>query len=889
MSFARCPNRLRRAEQLLRRVHSDTGFHGLEEARRQTIHSVQEVVKRHYGAEYRVEIFGSLRSGLATSETTDIDMVILVGCPTNTGCGLTFSKDPTRPYGYSPDSGIFNVRRLPKIYNIKILAKLLRKYNFTVNKIVPKATVPIVKFRPLKRPFSVDLNVNDRLGIVNSDLIRRYTELNPCLVDIMRYVKAWAKPFGLNHPSPDRVGQPCTFSSYALTMMTIGFLQARHMQGLEPLPVGQLEGTFWLMRKDKSLVCCDTRYNRLEGWNAPPTPPIHHLVQQWLLLWGKEFDFSRMAVDVGTGGFSPRLAEDPDDAFVVRDPFIRNKNLTQQIVEYMSWKLGSKKTTKPENGVVSRSVTPIPSRPTTPKPNGNEFRNGMLTIRIFSGRGLALPADVSVPDSIQKALSSPQAARTPANNRGSMQRKRHLPYVVLEFDKNEILIDAMEGDLASPVWNYRAHFDVSRTSNVSVSAYLRTEAAVQGQEDMGNDFLMARVDLTPALDGPHASDEWYAATAGTGSFHLKIDFRPTRDEPLTIEAFELLKVIGKGSFGKVMQVRKKDTGRIYALKTIRKAHIAQRPGEITHILAERTVLALVNNPFIVPLKFSFQNPDKLYLVMSFVNGGELFYHLQREGKFDQERSRFYAAELLCALEHLHGFNVVYRHRPETRKHPTGFHRPHCLVRFWLVQIEHVGNGKDKQCVDSSMSSLGFDPLPLAFCGTPEYIAPELLESQGYTKTVDWWTLGVLLYEMMTGLPPFYDENVNTMYQRILTDPLNFPPEMSSEAKDVMTGLLRRDPSKRLGARGSEEIKKHPFFAKYIDWNRLLAKKYPTPFKPSVESVLDVANFDPDFTNEMPQDSVVADSALSETVQDQFRGFTYNPRELESASYTSGGL
>jgi serum/glucocorticoid-regulated kinase 2 len=143
-----------------------------------------------------------------------------------------------------------------------------------------------------------------------------------------------------------------------------------------------------------------------------------------------------------------------------------------------------------------------------------------------------------------------------------------------------------------------------------------------------------------------------------------IDFRPTRDEtPLTIEAFDLLKVIGKGSFGKVMQVRKKDTHRIYALKTIRKAHIAQRPGEITHILAERTVLALVNNPFIVPLKFSFQNPDKLYLVMSFVNGGELFYHLQREGKFDQDRSRFYAAELLCALEHLHSFNVVYRYVP----------------------------------------------------------------------------------------------------------------------------------------------------------------------------------------------------------------------------------
>lgn len=135
--------------------------------------------------------------------------------------------------------------------------------------------------------------------------------------------------------------------------------------------------------------------------------------------------------------------------------------------------------------------------------------------------------------------------------------------------------------------------------------------------------------------------------------------RAPQSGSLTIEAFDLLKVIGKGSFGKVMQVRKKDTGRIYALKTIRKAHIVSR-SEVTHTLAERTVLAQVNNPFIVPLKFSFQNAEKLYLVLAFVNGGELFHHLQREGRFSEERSRFYAAELLCALEHLHQFNVIYR-------------------------------------------------------------------------------------------------------------------------------------------------------------------------------------------------------------------------------------
>ncbi|KAI0319989.1 AGC/Akt protein kinase [Amylostereum chailletii] len=498
------------------------------------------------------------------------------------------------------------------------------------------------------------------------------------------------------------------------------------------------------------------------------------------------------------------------------------------------------------------------------------FRSGTLTIRIFSGRGLSLPPAVPVPDVIQKALDAGPPPRTSSSsNRESMQRRRYwwLPYVVLEFDKNEILIDALGGDLANPVWNYRADFDVSRTSSIAVSAYLRTTQSVQGHDDMGNDLLMARVDLTPVLDTHHVSDQWYPAPLG--AFHLAITFNPTSSShALTIDAFDLLKVIGKGSFGKVMQVRKKDTQRVYALKTIRKANIASRPGEITHILAERTVLALVNNPFIVPLKFSFQNPDKLYLVM--INGGELFYHLQREGKFDEYRSRFYAAELLCALEHLHMFNVVYRDlKPENILLDYTGHI--ALCDFGLCKLNMSETDKTN-----------------TFCGTPEYIAPELLESQGYTKTVDWWTLGVLLYEMMTGLPPFYDENVNVMYQRILSDPLHFPPDMPSEAQSVITALLQRDPARRLGANGGEEIKRHPFFARHIDWARLIQKKIQPPFKPSVESVLDVANFDQEFTSEAAQDSVVQDSRLSETVQDQFRGFTYNPADehlSESVSYS----
>ncbi|CAJ0762636.1 22891_t:CDS:2 [Entrophospora sp. SA101] len=305
-----------------------------------------------------------------------------------------------------------------------------------------------------------------------------------------------------------------------------------------------------------------------------------------------------------------------------------------------------------------------------------------------------------------------------------------------------------------------------------------------------------------------------------------------------------------------MQVRKNDTSRIYALKTIRKAHIVSR-SEVNHTLAERTVLAQINNPFIVPLKFSFQSPEKLYLVLAFVNGGELFHHLQREGRFDEERSRFYAAELLCALECLHDFNVVYRDlKPENILLDYSGHI--ALCDFGLCKL----NMTESETTNT-------------FCGTPEYLAPELLVGQGYTKTVDWWTLGVLLYEMLTGLPPFYDDNVNEMYRKILQDELRFPEEVGTQAKSLLIGLLTRDPNNRLGNNGAQEIKDHTFFAS-IDWRKLMQKKVQPPFKPSVESAIDTSNFDEEFTSETPQDSLVNDSHLSETVQQQFAGFTYNP-------------
>lgn len=239
------------------------------------------------------------------------------------------------------------------------------------------------------------------------------------------------------------------------------------------------------------------------------------------------------------------------------------------------------------------------------------------------------------------------------------------------------------------------------------------------------------------------------------------------------------------------------------------------------------MLAQINNPFIVPLKFSFQSPEKLYLALAFVNGGELFHHLQKEHTFEPNRARFYTAELLCALECLHGFNVIYRDlKPENILLDYTGHI--ALCDFGLCKLDMKDQDKTN-----------------TFCGTPEYLAPELLHGNGYTKTVDWWTLGVLLYEMVTGLPPFYNENTNEMYRRILSDPLVFPDALKPSSsgrdphrdlRDLLTRLLDRRPDMRLGAKGAEEIKAHDFFRE-IDWRKLLARKYEAPFKPNVVCAL----------------------------------------------------
>jgi len=300
---------------------------------------------------------------------------------------------------------------------------------------------------------------------------------------------------------------------------------------------------------------------------------------------------------------------------------------------------------------------------------------------------------------------------------------------------------------------------------------------------------------------------------------------------VSLDDFHLLKVIGKGSFGKVILVRKKEPphqDKVFAMKVLNKKTIIQR-NEVERTKSEKSILMKLRFPFLVGLLYSFQTPDNLYFVMEYINGGELFFHLQKEKKFSEERVRFYGAEIVAGLEYLHSSGVVYRDlKPEN---------------LLLTNEGHV------VMMDFGLSKEGLhdkDDRTATFCGTPEYLAPEVLEGRGYNKAVDWWSFGTLMFEMLTGLPPFYCEDVQIMYTRIMTAELEIPDNISPEAGDLLSKLLERDPELRL--QDPEKIKRHPFF-KSIDWTLLVEKKIQPPFVPEVASKDDTSNIDSTFTDE----------------------------------------
>uniref|UniRef100_A0A7N8WV12 Protein kinase C n=1 Tax=Mastacembelus armatus TaxID=205130 RepID=A0A7N8WV12_9TELE len=328
---------------------------------------------------------------------------------------------------------------------------------------------------------------------------------------------------------------------------------------------------------------------------------------------------------------------------------------------------------------------------------------------------------------------------------------------------------------------------------------------------------------------------------------------------MNLHDFVFIKVLGKGSFGKVMLAELKGSDEVYAVKVLKKDVILQ-DDDVDCTMTEKRILALARkHPYLTQLFCCFQTKDRLFFVMEYVNGGDLMFQIQRSRKFDEARSRFYAAEVTSALMFLHRHGVIYRDLK--------------LDNILLDAEGHCKLADFGMCKEGILNGV----TTTTFCGTPDYIAPEILQELDYGPSVDWWALGVLMYEMMAGQPPFEADNEDDLFESILHDDVLYPVWLSKEAVSILKAFMTKSPNKRLGcvvAQGLEEaIKLHPFFRE-IDWTLLEQRKIRPPFKPRIKTKRDVNNFDQDFTREEPVLTPVEDSIIKQINQDEFKGFSY---------------
>ena len=323
-----------------------------------------------------------------------------------------------------------------------------------------------------------------------------------------------------------------------------------------------------------------------------------------------------------------------------------------------------------------------------------------------------------------------------------------------------------------------------------------------------------------------------------------------------LDDFQIMKVLGRGTFGKVCLVQYKPTKEYYAMKSLKKDVLLDMD-QVQSTILEKKILQSLDHPFLVGMVFCFQTEERIYFIMPFIRGGELFQHLRTEKFFKEDKARFYAASMGIALEYLHNHGIVYRD----------------------IKPENILIGEDGylKLIDFGMAKmLKGNEKAMSFCGTPEYLAPEIITGEGHNRAADWWSYGILLFEMLCGIPPFYCENTERMYDLITNAELRFPKriQLSENAKDLIKKLLIKKQDKRLGVeKGFEEIKSHPFFQGF-DFDALLAKKLEAPFIPVLKDSLDVGNFDEEFTSEEIATSVIPEGnmELIKRNQDQFDEF-----------------
>jgi len=285
--------------------------------------------------------------------------------------------------------------------------------------------------------------------------------------------------------------------------------------------------------------------------------------------------------------------------------------------------------------------------------------------------------------------------------------------------------------------------------------------------------------------------------------------------------FKLLETIGTGSFGRVKIAKQKSTDKYFAIKILKKGEIIKHK-QVDHILSEHTILSHIHHPFLVHLEGYYQDEKYLYFVLEYVPGGELFTYLRNVGKLENMHARFYAAQIVLIFEYLHEKNIIYRDlKPEN------------------ILIDAEGYLK--------LTDFGFAKViegrTYTLCGTPEYLAPEILLNKGHGKPVDWWCLGILIYEMLAGIDPFSDEDPMAIYQKILKGKVKYPRHFDKNAKSLTKHLLNIDLTKRYGnmKNGPDDVKNHRWFTG-MDWEKLVERILDSPYKPLVKSPSDTSNY-----------------------------------------------